>query len=93
MLSGFNLPESRMNVGKTLSEQVMDFVPWRTFAHTTELHKCDVDVRTLGCADLFRIMAFSQLTCRESFRDIETCLEANWSKLFHMGIARPPVRR
>jgi hypothetical protein len=49
-------------------------------------------VRTLGCADLFRIMAFSQLTWRESLRDIEVCLEANQAKLFHMGIAAPPAR-
>ena len=46
----------------------------------------------LCCADLFRIMAFSQLTWRESLRDIEVCLEANQSRLFHMGIAAPPAR-
>jgi Transposase DDE domain/Domain of unknown function (DUF4372) len=92
MLSGFNLPESRMNVGKTLFAQVMEFVPWKTFGRIIERHKGDVGVRTLGCADLFRIMAFSQLTWRESLRDIEVCLEANQSKLFHMGIATPPAR-
>jgi Transposase DDE domain/Domain of unknown function (DUF4372) len=92
MLSGFNLPESRMNVGKTLFAQVMEFVPWKTFARIIERHKGDVGVRTLGCADLFRIMAFSQLTWRESLRDIEVCLEANQSKLFHMGIATAPAR-
>jgi hypothetical protein len=92
MLSGFNLPESRMNVGKTLFAQVMEFVPWKTFARIIERHKGDAGVRTLGCADLFRIMAFSQLTWRESLRDIEVCLEANQSKLFHMGIATPPAR-
>jgi hypothetical protein len=37
-------------------------------------------------------MAFSQLTWRESLRDIEVCLEANQAKLFHMGIATPPAR-
>jgi hypothetical protein len=92
MLSGFSLPESRMNVGKTLFAQVMEFVPWKTFSRIIERHKGDVGVRTLGCADLFRIMAFSQLTWRESLRDIEVCLEANQAKLFHMGIATPPAR-
>jgi hypothetical protein len=92
MLSGFNFPESRMNVGKTLFAQVMEFVPWKTFARIIERHKGDLGVRTLGCADLFRIMAFSQLTWRESLRDIEVCLEANQAKLFHMGIATPPAR-
>jgi hypothetical protein len=92
MLSGFNDRECRMNVGKTLFAQVMEFVPWKTFGRIIERHKGDASVRTLGCADLFRIMAFSQLTWRESLRDIEVCLEANRSKLFHMGIAAPPAR-
>ena len=81
-----------MNVGKTLFAQVMEFVPWKTFARIIERHKGDAGVRTLSCADLFRIMAFSQLTWRESLRDIEVCLEANQAKLFHMGIAAPPAR-
>ncbi len=92
MLSGFDNRECRMNVGKTLFAQVMEFVPWKTFGRIIERHKGDVSVRTLGCADLFRIMAFSQLTWRESLRDIEVCLEANQAKLFHMGIAAPPAR-
>jgi len=41
-----------MNVGKTLFAQVMEFVPWKTFARIIERHKGDVGVRTLGCADL-----------------------------------------
>jgi hypothetical protein len=92
MLSGFNDRECRMNVGKTLFAQGMEFVPWKTFARIIERHKGDAGVRTLSCADLFRIMAFSQLTWRESLRDIEVCLEANQAKLFHMGIAAPPAR-
>jgi Transposase DDE domain/Domain of unknown function (DUF4372) len=67
-------------------------VPWKTFGRIVERHKGDAGVRTLSCADLFRIMAFSQLTWRESLRDIEVCLEANQAKLFHMGIAAPPAR-
>jgi hypothetical protein len=92
MLSGFNDRECRMNVGKTVFAQVMEFVPWKAFGRIIERHKGDASVRTLGCADLFRIMAFSQLTWRESLRDIEVCLEANHAKLFHMGIAAPPAR-
>ena len=38
------------------------------------------------------ILAFSQLTWRESLRDIEVCLAANQTKLFHMGLAQPPAR-
>ena len=73
-----------MNVGKTLFAQVMEFVPWKTFGRIIERHHGDSGVRTLGCADLFRVMAFAQLTWRESLRDIEVCLTANQGKLFHM---------
>ena len=81
-----------MNVGKTLFAQVMEYVPWKTFGRIIDRHAGDAGVRTLGCADLFRIMAFAQLTWRESLRDIEACLAANRSKLFHMGIKTPPAR-
>lgn len=81
-----------MNVGKTLFAQVMEFVPWKTFGRIIDRHKGDAGVRTLGCADLFRIMAFAQLIWRESLRDIEACLAANQGKLFHMGMKAPPAR-
>ena len=81
-----------MNVGKTLFAQVMEFVPWKTFSRIIDRHDGDAGVRTLGCADLFRVMAFSQLTWRESLRDIEACLAANRGKLFHMGLKVPPAR-
>ena len=81
-----------MNVGKTLFAQVMEFVPWKTFGRIVDRHKGDAGVRTLTCADLFRVMAFAQLTWRESLRDIEACLAANQNKLFHMGMKAPPAR-
>lgn len=81
-----------MNVGKTLFAQVMEFVPWKTFGRIVERHKGDAGVRTLNCADLFRAMAFAQLTWRESLRDIEACLAANQTKLFHMGMKASPAR-
>jgi transposase len=81
-----------MNVGKTLFAQVMEFVPWKSFGRIVERHKGDAGTRTLDCADLFRVMAFAQLTWRESLRDIEVCLAANQSKLFHMGLKALPAR-
>ncbi len=81
-----------MNVGKTLFAQVMEFVPWKTFGRIVERHKGDAGVRTLGCAELFRVMAFAQLTWRESLRDIEVCLTSNQAKLFHMGLKASPAR-
>ena len=81
-----------MNVGKTLFAQVMEYVPWKTFGRIVDRHGGDAGVRTLSCADLFRVMAFAQLTWRESLRDIEACLTANQAKLFHMGMRGVPAR-
>jgi hypothetical protein len=43
MLSGFDDRECRMNVGKTLFAQVMEFVPWKTFGRIIERHKGDAE--------------------------------------------------
>jgi hypothetical protein len=58
MLSGLHDLGCRMNVGKTLFAQVMGYVPWKTFGRIIERHTGDVGVRTLRCADLFRVMQF-----------------------------------
>jgi hypothetical protein len=76
-----------MNTGKTLFAQLMDFLPWTTFTRIVARYDCDVRVRTLSCAEQYRAMAFAQLTYRESLRDIEVCLSAQASKLYHMGFA------
>src|SRR6202047_3823288 len=70
----------------------MDFLPWSTFARIVVWYDGDARVRTLRCAEQYRAMAFAQLTFRESLRDIEVCLSAQASKLYHMGF-REPVRR
>ena len=75
-----------MYTGKTLFAQIMDFLPWSTFRRIVYRYGGDYRVRTFRCADQFRIMAFAQLTYRESLRDIEACLSAQAPKLYHMGI-------
>ncbi len=81
-----------MNLGKTLFAQVMDFLPWKTFHRMARRYEADRRVRTLSSAEQFRVMAFAQLTYRESLRDIETCLSAQAAKLYHMGFSQPVAR-
>ena len=81
-----------MYVGKTLFAQVMEFVPWTSFARIVQRYGGNSGVRTLSCPEQFRAMAFAQLTWRESLRDIEASLSANASKLYAMGF-RSAVRR
>jgi len=73
-----------MNAGKTLFAQLMGFLPRSTF-HRYNRYLArfggDKGVRTMTCAEQFRVMAFAQLTYRESLRDIEVSLSAKASKL------------
>jgi hypothetical protein len=81
-----------MNTGKTLFAQLMDFLPWSTFSRIVARYDGDRAARTLSCAAHYRVMAFAQLTYRESLRDIEACLSAQTAKLYQMGF-REPIRR
>jgi hypothetical protein len=75
-----------MYEGKLIFSQLMDFVPWRRFATCVKRYRGDYKVKSFTCSEQWRVMAFAQLTYRESLRDIETCLRAVKSKLYHMGI-------
>ena len=81
-----------MNIGKTLFAQLMEFVPWTSFARIVARYSGDARVSVLPSTEHFRIMAYAQLTWRESLRDIEVTLGANATKLYAMGL-RQAVRR
>jgi hypothetical protein len=92
MLPGIASPGVLMYVGKTLFAQIMDFVPWTSFRRIVTRYGGDRRVRALNCAEQFRVLAFAQLTWRESLRDIEACLSAQASKLYHMGLREAVAR-
>jgi len=81
-----------MYSGRTLFSQVIDFVPWTSFDRIVVKYGGDIGVRTLRCTEHFRIMAFAQITYRESLRDIEACLGSQPSKLYGMGLRGPVAR-
>ena len=70
----------------------MEFLPWSSFDRIVARYGGNRGVRKLPCTVQFQVMAFAQLTYRESLRDIEACLSAQSMKLYHMGF-REPVRR
>src|SRR5205809_8037026 len=70
----------------------MDFVPWTSFERIVSRYGGDVRVRSLRCSEQFRVMAFAQMTYRESLRDIEACLGTQPSKLYGMGLREPVAR-
>lgn len=81
-----------MNTGRTLFAQVMDFVPWTSFDRIIERYSGDARVRRFCCGEQFRVMAFAQMTYRESLRDIEACLGAMPNKLYAMGLREPVAK-
>src|ERR1035437_2434035 len=81
-----------MNLGKALFAQLMEFVPWTSFARIVARYSGDARVSTLPSTEHFRIMAYALLTWYDSLRDIEVTLGANATKLYGMGL-RQAVRR
>jgi len=75
-----------MNSGRTILSQVLDFVSRYEFDKCVDKYQGNYRVRSFTCWEQFIVMAFAQLTGRESLRDIESCLGAISSKLYHSGV-------
>ena len=82
-----------MYVGKLIFSQLMDHLPMHSFRRCVTRYQGERYVKRFRCLDQFLVMAFAQLTHRESLRDIEACLRAHQSKLYHMGIRSTSVAR
>ena len=75
-----------MNQGKLVFAQLMQHLPLSTFRRCVARYRGEHKVKRFSCLDQYLCMAFAQLTYRESLRDIEACLRAQSSKLYHMGM-------
>lgn len=75
-----------MNTGRTILSQILDFVPKYEFEKCVNKYNGNYKVKIFTCWEQFIVMAFAQLTGRESLRDIESCLEAISIKLYHSGV-------
>ena len=74
-----------MDSGKLVFAQLMDFMPRHDFDACVRRYDGDCRPRGFSCRDQFLCLAFAPLTCRESPRDLETCLRALEPKLYHAG--------
>jgi len=81
-----------MNRGKLVFAQLMQHLPLTTFRRCVTRLPGTFKVKSFSCLDQFLCMAFAQLTYRESLRDIEVCLRAQSSKLYHLGIRSAVAR-
>jgi hypothetical protein len=81
-----------MNQGQLVFAQLMQHLPLTTFRRCVSRYAGERKVKSFSCLDQFLCMAFAQLTYRESLRDIEACLRAQRSKLYHLGIRATVAR-
>jgi len=77
---------SGMNIGRTVFTQLTDYIDGYVFHTIVDKHKGNERVRHFTCWEHYLCMLFAQLTNRESLRDVETCLRAAGTKLYHAGI-------
>lgn len=75
-----------MHTGKLVFSQLMEHLPLTSFRRCVARYGGHHKVKRFTCLDQYLSMAFAQLTFRESLRDIEACLRAQSSKLYHLGI-------
>ncbi len=75
-----------MHSGRLVFAQLMDHFPKYVFNMFVDRYKGNHRARKFSCHDQFLLMAFAQLTHRESLLDIEICLRAMKPKTYHAGI-------
>jgi hypothetical protein len=81
-----------MHQGKLVFAQLTEHLPLTTFRRCVARYRGEHKVKSFSCLDQFLCMAFAQLTYRESLRDIEACLRAQHTKLYHLGIRASVAR-
>jgi Domain of unknown function (DUF4372)/Transposase DDE domain len=81
-----------MNQSKLVFAQLMQHLPLTTFRRCVARYQGEFKVQSFSCLDQFLSMTFAQLTYRESLRDIQVCLRAQHSKLYHFGIRSTVAR-
>jgi hypothetical protein len=74
-----------VNEGRTIFSQLISFLPDREFRRCVARYGGDARPRGFSCWDQYLAMTFAQLTYRDGLRDIEACLRALGSKLYHLG--------
>lgn len=75
-----------MHSGQLVFSQLLEALPRHEFAKCVARYHGNRRARRFRCWDQFLVMAFAQLTFRESLRDIEICLRSMPQKLYHAGI-------
>ena len=82
-----------MHTGQLVFAQVMAYLPLKAFSRMVAARRAQHKVQDFSCLDQFLVLAFAQLTTRESLRDIEINLRAQRKHFYHMGLRCKTVSR
>ena len=75
-----------MNQGKTVFAQLLQFVPFSHFEHLVDVYQANKGVTAFSAWSHFICLAYAQLTRRSGLRDLVACLNAQRTKLYHIGL-------
>ena len=75
-----------MNRGRTVFAQLLQLVLFSHFEHLVDVYQANKGVSSFSAWSHFICMTYAQLTRRSGLRDLVACLNAQRSKLYHIGI-------
>ena len=78
---------------KIVFSQIASLIPWGHFDKIVLSYQGDYKIHNFKCRDHLLVMIFAQLTYREGLRSIESSLNSQRAKLYHMGIRCKQVAR
>ena len=81
-----------MNRGKAIFAQLLAQVPFSHFEHLVDVYQANKGIRHFSAWNHFLCLMYAQLTRRSGLRDLVACLNAQRSRLYHIGL-RGPVSR
>jgi IS4 transposase len=82
-----------MSKQKIIFSQITSFIPWYQFDKIVDEFGGDYRFKNFKSRDHLLVMIFAQLTFRESLRAIESSLNSQRAKLYHMGIRSNKIAR
>lgn len=81
-----------MNRGKAVFAQLLTQVPFSHFEHLVDVYQANKGVRHFSAWNQFLCLMYAQLTRRSGLRDLVACLNAQRSRLYHIGLRGPVTR-
>lgn len=81
-----------MNRGKAVFAQLLAQVPFSHFEHLVDVYQANKGIRHFSAWNQFLCLMYAQLTRRSGLRDLVACLNAQRSRLYHIGLRGPVTR-